>query len=205
MSAFFCRCWVVLCALALLAGCATQPARLPTQRSDELAQQRFAALDAWPNWQLTGRAVLSNGQDQGSGRLSWTQRGAHYSIRLTAPVSGRSWTLTGDGTHSQMEGGEHGAVRGSDPQVLLRQETGWTVPFEAVTQWVRGRPWRVHEAQYAVDGQGRLLWLEEAGWRVEYRAWSQWHEGLWLPRRLLARSGSHQLRVAVDRWDGNDP
>ena len=113
--------------MAWLAGCATAPRPRIAPTSDLLAHQaeREKALAAQPSWQLTGRLGVSNGKDGGSGSLDWRQRDDAFDISVHAPVTGKTWTLTGDAHHASLSGLRDAPVEGDDAATLLERELGW--------------------------------------------------------------------------------
>src|SRR6185312_11817594 len=114
----------------LIAGCATAPRPRVAPTSDLLAHQamREKTLAARPTWQLTGRLGVSNGKDGGSGSLEWHQDGASFSFAVHAPVTGKTWTLSGDAHHATLVGLRDVPIEGDDAATLLDRELGWHVP-----------------------------------------------------------------------------
>jgi len=91
--------------------------------------------------------------------------------------------------------------------LLLLEATGWDIPVQALTEWIRGAraeslgPARI---QYGING---LPWsIEQGGWLIEY----QWPEsdpaapidGPLLPTRLDATRGEASVKLLVDEWGG---
>jgi outer membrane lipoprotein LolB len=191
----------------LLAACAGHPIRESPLLAATAAQQqaqaaRVALLAAHPRWSLQGRVALSNGHEGGSGRIDWSQDGARYDVALSAPITRQSWRLSGDGAQATLEGLAGGTRRGSDPQALLHDATGWTIPVAALSSWVRGAadpeqsPARL---QYGADG--RLARLEQAGWTIDYADWQlEPAVGTELPGRLTAVRDDARVRLVVDTW-----
>lgn len=193
-----------LAAAVLLGGCASPPLReaapVDPARTALLEQQR-AQVAAW---QLTGRVAVSKGSQGGSGRIDWRQDGEHYEISLGAPVTRKSWRLTGDAAGARLEGIDGGPREGADVEGMLAVATGWEIPVRALVAWVRGvgaatagmAPGRF---QHAADGLP--VSLEQGGWRIDYRDWYP-ADGTRpaLPRRIEAVSGDARVRLLVDRW-----
>lgn len=177
--------------LFLLAGCAHVSQR--SNPPDWNAEQNLLT-----HWQFEGRLVISDGQENGSGHISWKQNGEVFSIGLRAPVSGQSWRLSGDENHSQLEGVKPTPVTGDSAEELLRNEVGWNLPLGPLKSWLQGRTDN-SETAVVVDKAGWPLSIDEAGWRIEFR---DWHRNLTppMPKRIIANNGNFQVRLAIQRW-----
>lgn len=194
--------WAVLL-LGACAGRAPREALPPLAAAPAIHQaQREAALAMRPDWSLQGRVALSNGRNGGSGRIDWQQRGDHYSVALSAPITRQSWRLSGNARGARLEGLDGGPREGADPARLLREATRWEIPVMALADWVRGlRASADHgPAQLAFGADGRLARIEQDGWTIDYTAWQAPGGGAELPVRLNARRGDASVRLVVDQW-----
>lgn len=189
-------------ALAACAGAPVKPsAPLQATGNDALTARRAAVRD----WAMDGRIAVASAGKGGSGGIQWRQDGTRYTIVLSAPVTGRNWTLTGDEAGARLDGLDGGTRSGPDVEVLLGQATGWQVPFRALASWMRGiaaDPARYGPAQvgYGVDGQPARI--EQAGWTITYQwpAEGQVISDPALPQRVAAVDGDAKVRVAIDQW-----
>ena len=90
--------WLCLCAaLLMLPACAPRVVK-PDAGVDVVAgegrlSERESRMFERTEFDLGGRIAISDGDDGGSGRFEWQQRGQAYTLRFVAPVSGRSWRL----------------------------------------------------------------------------------------------------------------
>lgn len=187
-------------ALALaLAACAPVRQR-PADAALEVAQRaRESALAAQTDWRLSGRIALSAAGRGGSGRIEWRQQGEDFDIRLTAPVTGQSWRLQRTAGRATLEGLADGPRTSMDAEHLLEEATGWRIPVDALSAWVRGAR-AAGPAELSFDPAGRPATLVQSQWTVEYRAW----DGGSPPRplKLFARQGDASVRLVIDGWDG---
>ena len=197
------NCWLPrMAVLAVLAITACAP--VPVRRGPDAAllqQQaaREAMLMATPAWSLSGRIAVSDGHDGGSGRIEWNQRGSDFDIRLSAPITRRSWRLVRQGAQVRLEGLDGGTREGDDAQALLQQAVGWVVPVDALAAWARGARAGVGATlEFGADGLPALL--NEQGWAVEYRAWTPGTTPP-LPKKVFASQGQSRVRLQVDRWN----
>lgn len=190
----------------LLVGCVRQPVRELPPASVAAAERsqaaRLAVLDAHRQWSLQGRVALSNGSNGGSGRIDWQQDGARYVVSLSAPITRQSWRLSGDDTAATLEGMASGPRSGHDAQTLLREATGWVIPVQALSSWVRGAAdGALAPAAMVYGPEGRLASLQQTGWTIAYSQWqSQPGLGIELPTRLDATRDNARVRLVIDHW-----
>lgn len=200
------RCgWLAIAMVVLVAGCARERRIIPTTAGALAVQaEREAALNREPNWQLQGRIAVSTNGDGGNGHINWTHQASGQVIELSAPVSRQSWRLTsGDGT-ARIDGLEGGPKQGSDAATLLREATGWTIPFGRIEYWIRGMR-APGPAKIAFDEADRPALIHQDGWAIEYRDWFEADNGadapgVALPRKLFAESAEARVRIIVERW-----
>lgn len=189
----------LLSSLALLAACGTAPRRVVDDGVTGEQRQRTheAAVAAQDTWAFKGRIAVSNAHDSGSGRIEWRQTGGQYAIELRAPVTRRSWRLSGEPGWAKLEGLDNGPFEGDSAEQLLQQHVGWTVPLSDLAAWVRGAR-GAGAADIEFDPQGRPSRLREAGWVIEYRGWRD--SAPLLPTKVFAQRGDERVRLLVDDW-----
>lgn len=192
-------CAVLLMGLGVLAGCARAPLRGPDAALLAAQAGREAMLSTQSHWRLSGRIAVSGEGEGGSGRIDWDQRGDSYTIELSAPVTRRSWRLSGDARGARLEGLEQGVLEDQDAEALLRRAAGWSMPLDPLRAWVRGARAGAH-AEIQFGAQGLPAVLHQRGWSIEYRSWSE-VDGLALPVRVFAGAGQRRVRLVVDRWE----
>jgi outer membrane lipoprotein LolB len=198
----------VLAAGFALAGCAVAPLRTPLpplspsrQAAAVAAQEaREATLASMPDWHLDGRVALTHGSRGGSGRLEWTQRGPGFEVVLSAPVTRQGWRLAGTAGDAVLEGLDGGPRHGPDAAALLREATGWEIPVEALSRWVRGARAAGSEARLEFSADGRLSRLEQDGWTLDYADWRAQAGGIELPMRVTASRDPARVRLVVNAW-----
>lgn len=195
-------CAVLLSGCCLFAGCA--PMRVRETPAAAAAQEaREAQLVPRNHWTVTARIAVSNGQDGGSGELVWQQDGERYTFTVHAPVTGRTWKLSGDARHAVLEGVDATPDVGADAQRLLRDRLGWDVPLAELGAWVRGLRAPSSHASVQYDERNLPALLEQSGWKVEYRDWFA-ERAPPLPRKVFASRGKSRTRVAIESWSFDD-
>jgi len=182
--------------MLLAAGCVSTGIRPDAGRMAAQAE-REAVLAGTRNWALTARIGVSDGRDSGSGTLNWTQDGDRFRFQVHAPVTGKTWILSGDGTHAVLEGLRAGAVADASAEDLLRRELGWRVPVAELADWVRALRSR-SDADIRFREDGLPQEIREGGWVVRYLDYDDAAPPL--PRKLFAEQGDYRIRLAIQRW-----
>ena len=182
----------------LLASCAA-PRLRPDAGLMAGQEQRERALRAESVWSLSGRLAISGPGEGGSGSLQWTQDGAGFRFAVSAPVTGKTWTLSGDAGHAELSGLREQPVHAADAAGLLQRELGWNVPVAELVDWVRG---------LRVPGPAKVVFREDGlpaefvqnGWKIEYRDYDTARQPA-LPVRIFASNGDYKVRLAIQHWD----
>ncbi|MGN6225871.1 MAG: lipoprotein insertase outer membrane protein LolB [Dyella sp.] len=190
---------------AALSGCVSLPPRGPTVASDAglMAAQaaREDALRTVSDWSLDGRLGISNASDSrgnGSGSLSWRQRGDSYVFTVNGGF-GYDYRLSGDTQGAVLEGVGKQPIRGDDAEALMRKAAGWSVPLESLRAWVLGlrAPGSPAQIRFGTDRLPAVL--DQDGWHVEYRAWDTSRQPA-LPTKVFASKPPYKVRLAVSNW-----
>ena len=179
----------------VLAACTSAPKR---KVEGSALDPRAAALATSPRWSLDGRVAVSDGQDAGSGRITWQQDGEDYVIEVRAPDSRHTCRLTRARGELVLEGARAHPVRGADAEDLLAREVGWRLPIAEMRHWVRGLASRP-DARVALREDGLPATIEEAGWRVDYTRYDGAGDPP-LPRRIEATRAPYRVRLAIAAW-----
>jgi outer membrane lipoprotein LolB len=208
---------LVLLLVLLATGCATQRGVGPSPAAGEGgvpaqavapppdSPEAFAALAARdaqlrdaPGWALAGRLAVARGNDGGTLNVQWVQTGAAFDIRLSAPVTGKQWRLSGGAEGAILEGLEGGLREGPDPEALLLEATGWRLPIRQMPDWVRGLRGPGPVAGLLVDAEGRPVAFQQDAWTLSFRDW--WPGDPPLPRRVFAEAEGASVRLVVSEW-----
>lgn len=202
--------------LLFATGCATQRAVAPSSASEPgspaagvapppdspEAYAALAARDAQlreaAGWALSGRLAVARGNDGGTLNLQWVQSGPDFDIRLSAPVTGKQWRLSGSAESATLEGLDGGVRQGPDAERLLLEATGWRLPIRQMPDWVRGLRGPGPVTGLSVDAEGRPVGFQQDAWTLTYRDW--WPGDPPLPRRVFAAAEGASVRLVVSEW-----
>ncbi|MBB3227463.1 outer membrane lipoprotein LolB [Luteibacter sp. Sphag1AF] len=184
-----------------MTACTTKP--LIRQQGDAATlgaqESRERALSGKDHWTVQGKLSVSNGQDGGSGTLTWRQSGDDYDFTVRGPVTGKSFRLSGGPAGATLEGLDGGPQRGADAESLMERALGWKLPMRDLQAWVRGLRADSGPADIAFGADGLPSRIEQDGWQVEYRAWNATLEPA-LPTKVFAEHPPYKVRLSIDNW-----
>lgn len=197
----------------LLAGCAALPARAPeeTARLWEARERTLAPLMAWD---LQGRIALRSHDEGLQASLHWVREQEHHRFTLIGPLGSGQVRLTQDKNGAELRDAEKNVRRAPEARALLRQATGWDVPFEAMNWWVRGLPAPGTVTEKELDADGRLRLLTQLGWEIEFLEYGR-YGAYELPSKLFIRRHDNvpgigldhvtlEVRMVIERWTLHD-
>lgn len=192
---------LVLVALPLLlAACASPPVRQQgTAATLGMQEQRERDLADTDHWTLEGRLSVSDGKDSGSGGLVWHQDGERYDFTVRAPVTGRSFRLSGGPDGAELEGLDGGTRRGPDAESLMASTVGWQIPMTELKRWVLGLRANAGTADIAFGADRLPSRLVQDGWTVDYKQWDASRTPP-MPTRVFAEKPPFKVRLSVESW-----
>ena len=191
-----------------LAACATSPGPgdpVTADQRERLARaayvERQDAIATWEAWGFSGRLSMDDGEDGGSGRLDWAVRGGVSTLEFRGALGQGAWKLVLDPDGATLSKADGSVL--ADPSVgdLVRRETGWRVPVDALGWWVRGLAEPGHPAQFEFGDAGTqpLVALSQLGWHIRYDRYREDDE-LLMPSRLEATRDNGRVKLAISRW-----
>ena len=184
--------------IAMLGGCAHWP-QPEAQSPDRVAWvERQAALRSLSQWTLSGR-IASTGLFGFSGRVRWQQGHEQFVIDVAGPFGAGATRLSGVPERVEIRNAD-GTWVTTDPETVLREAYGWTLPLHGLKNWALGLPIDGVPAQVTVNSAGQLQHLEQSGWTIQYESYQQTDVGLDMPQKLTVDNGETRWRLLVDRW-----
>jgi len=194
--------------IVLLGACAELKPYLygPTGEPPEGAWDRHRTdVAGLHNWNLNGRLALSRGKEGWSARLNWRQRGAHYRLRLQAPLGQGTFELSGAPGEVRITTSEGKQYQAASADELMQQTLGWAVPVTGLGYWVRGipRPGQRYR-RISLDAEGRMTDLDQAGWRISILRYL--YAGKYsLPGKIFMLNDALKIRLVIEAWRGVSP
>lgn len=194
---------LALCLALSVVACTSAPPRVADPEA--AWQQRRDKLSAVTGWTITGRIALRTEENAWHATLHWVQRESAYRIRLMAPLGQGTLQITGDDSRVTLRTSENEVYRAVDPESLLSDTLGWSVPVKGLRFWLTGLddPYGP-PPEHRLDVAGRLEHLNQSGWAIDYERY-EGDEPLALPTKLQLRNEGLAMRVVVNRWELERP
>ncbi|WP_417565956.1 lipoprotein insertase outer membrane protein LolB [Marinobacter sp.] len=206
------RTLAALLMLAILGACTTiQIEPLPEGMTDQPPANwtaRSASLGRLDHWQLSGKLAVRQPSDSGTAIINhWIQDGDAYDLALSSSFLGMGSTLL-KGVPGFIEltlpNGE--TYRSSEPESLVQAATGWQLPLENLTWWIRGLPSPGSDYRLLFDAQGSLAIIRQDGWEIRYDRWQDFLASYpALPARITALKEDKRVRLVVSDWQEKTP
>lgn len=185
------RCiFVVLCA-TLLSACAGTGIRAGD------------SPDRGERWQLSGKIGLRAPQLAESAYINWRQCGDRSTVRISGPLGQTVARIDGqvESLTLHFEGREPMITR--DPESLMQQQLGWSLPIRALRYWVRAQAAPGGDAAFS-GPESQPTALSQQEWRIEYLAYHQ-SDAAVLPAKLRLIGTQHlQATLLINEWSLGD-
>lgn len=211
MPTFFHACFALLLIAGLSACTTIQVEPVPdglTEQPPVDWQDRSAKLSQFDHWQLLGKLAVRQPSDSGTAIINhWIQEGEAYDLALSSSFLGMgSTTLKGVPGFIELTLSNGETYRSGDPEALVKAATGWQLPLQSLTWWIRGLPAPDGDFRLLFDDKGELVMIRQAGWEIRY---DRWHgpqgDRPALPARVTALKEQKRVRVVVSSWKDLNP
>lgn len=183
--------------ILILVGCAA-PRLRPDAGLLSALDTREQVLRADSTWRLNGRLAVSSPDDGGSGSVEWVQDDEGFRVTMNAPVTGKTWVLTGNSRHAEIDGLRNGTVSGRNAADLLERELGWQVPVLELSSWVRAIR-STGKADVVFRADGLPAQFIQSGWKIEYLDYDMDQQPP-LPKKIFASRQGYKVRLVVQHW-----
>lgn len=179
----------------LLSGCSWLAAPEAYAPPDEVERKRLLAM---PSWRMEGRIGVHTREDNWSANLEWRHADGEEQLTLSGPFAQRAATIRYKPGFIVFDTADGGHVESDDPDRLLSERLGFSIPLHALRYWLLALP--VPEQNFTAHPQTQAVSaFEQAGWSLRYDSFMQ--EGVRvLPRKMLVQGQGAVLKLFVDRW-----
>lgn len=195
---------VLITISSIFSGCTTvpEPKRKPGE-IDSLYQQRLAIVEKLDTWKIDARAGFSTANDSGSVSMIWNQKGPAYHIALIAPLWQGRLDLYGEGPDVVLKTSNGKTLYGESAQNLIYKATGFIVPIEDLSRWVKGIPGVHPQVEVTYNNDGTIATLKQADWNIEYLGYQPYKQTV-MPRKLRATNNDLKIKIVIKEWQTYD-
>ena len=198
-------------AALVLGGCTTiQLEPLPEGMTNQPPADwaaRTLSLSRFDDWNLTGKLAVKQPSDSGTAIINhWLQSGEQYDLSLSSSFLGMGTTrLKGVPGFIELTLSNGDVYQSSDPETLVNTATGWQLPIDSLSWWIRGLPAPDGDFRLLFDDQNRLAIIRQDGWEIRYDRWQSFISDLpSLPARVTALKDDKRVRVVIADWQRED-
>jgi outer membrane lipoprotein LolB len=194
-------CASILIAL-LLSGCASHEVKIraaagtPANWLDQ--SQKLSQLQ---HWTIKGKIGIRSPKNIDSAVINqWQQNGDQYLLDLSSTLFGLGATrLQGDDTYLMIQRSGEKPVFSSEPEALMKAETGWPLPLRQIPYWIKGlsAPGSAFSRTFSETGHPYLL--KQDNWQVEYSHFKQLGD-LFLPGKIKFVRGGFKITIIARQW-----
>ncbi len=189
---------LIVCLILLISACAVREQR----PAGSWMAERESWFAAHPVWSVSGRAAIRDGQRGGQIAFDWQAVGDRHRIHLRTITGGRQWVLEFEPGYAELEGSDVGRIVGPEPNMLVEQAVGWSIPVVELSDWIRGLVGAENAAvEFSRDGTLRQVSL--APWELSYQRFDD-IDGQLMPARMEAESPPYRVRLVLRSWDWED-
>jgi len=200
--------------LAAVSGCAAIPERPPVGDRDAAWSARAKQLGPLDSWEIRGRIGLRTADEGWQANLLWLRARDRHDIDLVGPLGSGHVKLHQDDSGAELRDSSQQVLRDSSAENLLLRATGWQLPVNGLSYWVRGLPAPDAASAHDLDEWGRLRTLRQLGWQVEFLDYDRL-DAIELPSKLFIKRANGtspggnegwngdptlEVRVVIDRW-----
>ncbi|MFT5138701.1 MAG: outer membrane lipoprotein LolB [Rhodothermales bacterium] len=189
-----------LVASIVLFSCSSHPILAPDDTARAFAyQQRAADLRLRTSWDLSGKLSIDDGEDGGSGKLSWEVSDELSIMSFRGALGRGAWKLDSGPGFAILSKADGQISRANSVSELVETEVGWHIPINSLKWWVLGIAAPGETGLTKLDSGGLLQELHQNGWRItfdRYRIFGKEN----LPVRIEAVNGPYRIKMAVSRW-----
>jgi len=160
-------------ALVALAGCASQPPRLPStaNATTSLATQTSRAYHG----RFAVQYVDQTGQQRNAyGNFDWRETDATVTLELTTPLGQTLAVVTSSPGQATLELPNKQPLTADNVSTLMQASLGFALPVEGLRYWLQPSVSPASHARTTAEQQdpSRLAQIRQDGWTIDYVAYA---------------------------------
>lgn len=188
----------ILALIFLLSSCAKPPKATPLTWSWSQRQSQLSALTAW---QFRGHVIFKMPEHKISANVYWQQAPQSYQVMLFGPLGFSAVNLYGGMGQVSLKDSKGHVYTAENPEALMQQQLGWSLPISSLYYWVRGLPAPGPVTRVQYDAFHRIEVLEQQGWSIHFIAYQR-TQLLELPKEIIFTQTKFYMHLTIegDSW-----
>jgi len=198
----------LLCLITvLLSGCSSTTNKKTQVLIKQKPQQRIAQLTQLQKWKVQGKIAFFEAGSRNSATLTWhvDENIKTQQLNLTSYLGINVLQLnSNDNNHIIQIDGE--TYQGHDLETLINSLTGFTLPTQALTFWLKGMPYQKSDSIiYQKDTQLPISLTSHYNdqlWQVNYGNYQQ-IDDYSLATKFSIKKEDLLIKIAINEWSIN--
>jgi outer membrane lipoprotein LolB len=162
-------------------------------------QQRSADLITRSSWELAGKLSLDDGEEGGSGKLSWKVSDELSLMSFRGALGRGAWKLDSGPGFATLSKADGQISRANSISELAEAEVGWHIPVDSLKWWVLGIAAPGETSLIDLDSEGLLQELHQNEWQIRFDRYRVFGD-VNLPAKIEAVNGPYRIKMAVSSW-----
>lgn len=192
---------LMLLAVIQLAACSSVPQQTPVDDPDSKWQQNQLFNKQINQWQLSGRVAIINGHESWHFDINWQQKDKTYLIDMAGPFGAGHAQLMGSPHGVLLREGNNTETYALNPDDLLLEQTGLTMPISGLRYWVKGLVDENAQVKHQkLNNFGYLAELQQSGWHVKFKRYTDINKHT-LPEKIFIDGHNVKVKLIIDQWN----
>ncbi len=191
----------------LLSGCSTTPTKQTQVLIKQMPQQRIAQLAKLQQWRVQGKIAFFEKANRNSATLTWQvdDKSKTQQLNLTSYLGINVLQLdSSDNNHKIQVDGK--TYQGRNLEALIHSLTGFTLPTQALTFWLKGIPYQesdsiIYQAETRLP-QSLISHYNNQLWQVNYSNYQQ-IDDYSLATKFSIKKDDLLIKIAINKWSVN--
>ena len=188
----------------VLSACSTHLNKESSPLIEQTAQQRIAQLEQLQQWQITGKIAFINKDSRNSLTLFWQidEKQGIQRLNLTSFLGINVLQLDSNANNHKIQV-DGKTYHGNNLVALIHSITGFTLPTQALSFWLKGIPYRENDSisyhKKTQLPQTLSSHYNNELWQVNYANYQNF-DGYNLATKFSIRKDDLLIKIAVNDW-----
>jgi outer membrane lipoprotein LolB len=162
--------------------------------------EQQSTLAQMTNWRIQALVGVVLNQQAESANVIWQQYSdEHYSIEFYGALGLGATYLKGQPGSVTLTDHEGKTYHANNPEQLMQQALGWSLPLDGLVYWIRGLPVPNVPYQSTLNPYGTLATLSQQGWTIQYLNEQRLGNRI-LPSKIKLKNEGLSVTIVIHTW-----